>query len=406
MRTRTVVISLAIGALLLHGCGSSSSDSAPAPQAIFTDITVERGPVLGAVVTDSMGNRARQLEVGKSVYRFDGQIHYPIAAQGGYIDVNRNGNIDTNDAPLLGSLRSSQGNVVTVLTTVLQNNPELLETVVNTFGLDPDELYGQTPGKNSRIAALSDGIYEQCLLSNIPVDSLDATDVNALVGALQMRIDSYESLEATEGMNAVQMREAHIVNQWVAALTGNQLLDAIDAEEESMAMKSYRMMSHTPESLVTTFPLATLNDSQENFLATLWEEEKLARDVYLALYQQHNLRLLRNIAASEQEHMDATAALLTRYSIEYPLTLASGTFANETFQTLYNTLVAQGSASLGAALQVGASIEQLDIDDIDHGLTLNMPTDVRTILQNLRQGSVNHLSSFHRLAERVAILPN
>lgn len=399
----------ALVALLLSGCGSggsSSSGGVAAPQSVVTDITVERGPVLGAVVTDSMGIRAHQLEVGKSVYRFEGAIHYPIHVQGGYIDVNRDGKIDTSDAPLVGSLRSSQGNVVTVLTTVLQNNPELLETVVHTFGLDPEALYGQTPGKNSRIAALSDGIYQQCLLSNIPVDSLEAADITALLGVLQTWVDSYEALEASEGMGAVQMREAHIVNQWVNALTGNQLFDALDAEEEAFALRSYHMPSRNPGSMMGSFPLATLSDSQKNFLATLWEEEKLARDVYLALYQQHNLRILKNIADSEQGHMDATAALLTRYGIDYPKTLASGSFANNTFQNLYHALVAQGSASLEAALQVGVTIEQLDIDDIDHGLTLNMPADILMTLRSLRQGSVNHLASFTRLAGRAAMFSN
>jgi len=49
------------------------------------------------------------------------------------------------------------------------------------------------------------------------------------------------------------------------------------------------------------------------------EEEKLARDVYLAKDDQWGLRVFRNIARAEQSHMDVILALLDKYEIPDPV---------------------------------------------------------------------------------------
>jgi len=64
------------------------------------------------------------------------------------------------------------------------------------------------------------------------------------------------------------------------------------------------------------------------------EEEKLARDVYLTLYDQWNLSIFKNIAASESAHMDAILTLLERYGIDDPAAGKDvGEFTNPDLQT-------------------------------------------------------------------------
>ena len=48
------------------------------------------------------------------------------------------------------------------------------------------------------------------------------------------------------------------------------------------------------------------------------EEEKLAHDVYVTLYEAWDLRVFNNIAGAEQKHTDATAYWLDYYGIEDP----------------------------------------------------------------------------------------
>ena len=60
------------------------------------------------------------------------------------------------------------------------------------------------------------------------------------------------------------------------------------------------------------------------------EEEKLARDVYLYMYNEWGLRIFNNIAVSEQRHFEAVGTLLDRYSVEDPaVETGLGEFNNE-----------------------------------------------------------------------------
>lgn len=67
---------------------------------------------------------------------------------------------------------------------------------------------------------------------------------------------------------------------------------------------------------------------------------------------------------------------------------------NTELQGLYNSLVERGNQSLVEALQVGATIEDLDIKDLDDLLEQTSNTDIKSVYQNLVKGSRNHLRSF------------
>jgi len=81
------------------------------------------------------------------------------------------------------------------------------------------------------------------------------------------------------------------------------------------------------------------------------EEEKLARDVYLALYDTWDFVLFDNIASSEQVHMDSILDLLNQYSIDDPVPEDTlGVYNNSILTDLYNDLVSQGQPTLVDAL--------------------------------------------------------
>lgn len=126
------------------------------------------------------------------------------------------------------------------------------------------------------------------------------------------------------------------------------------------------------------------------------EEEKLARDVYLKLYEAWGLNPFKNIGSSEQTHMDAVAMILARYDIEDPAAgKGVGEFVDPDLQTLYSTLLAQGLQSKEDALTVGAIIEETDIIDIQEQLDLYVDNkDITVLYQNLLKGSRNHLRGF------------
>ncbi len=132
-------------------------------------------------------------------------------------------------------------------------------------------------------------------------------------------------------------------------------------------------------------------------LSYMVEEEKLARDVYNALYETWSIPVFANIAQAEQKHMDAIISLLNKYGLENPALLAAGSFVNNDLQTLYNNLLAAGKINEEEALLVGATIEDVDIFDLNHDLELVDNADITKVFENLRRGSENHLRAFSAL---------
>ncbi|MBK5280448.1 MAG: DUF2202 domain-containing protein [Bacteroidia bacterium] len=127
------------------------------------------------------------------------------------------------------------------------------------------------------------------------------------------------------------------------------------------------------------------------------EEEKLAKDVYITLYQKWGVNIFTNMSASEQTHMDAVFVLLTKYSLTDPVGAnAVGVFNNATLQNFYNQLVAQGSTTVLDAYKVGATIEDLDIFDLANALTKNDNQDIKLVYDMLTKGSRNHMRSFYK----------
>lgn len=145
---------------------------------------------------------------------------------------------------------------------------------------------------------------------------------------------------------------------------------------------------------------ALTNDEVANLLY-MREEEKLAHDVYMALYAQWGLPIFQNIANSELTHTEAVKMLLNRYDLDDPaLGNAAGVFTDAFLQDLYDQLVAQGSQSLSAALQVGATIEDLDIVDLQTAVAQTDNPDIILVYENLMKGSRNHLRSFVTMLQR------
>ncbi len=148
---------------------------------------------------------------------------------------------------------------------------------------------------------------------------------------------------------------------------------------------------------VNQYPIASLSAGEINSLNFMREEEKLARDVYNGLARKWKANIFTNIAASEQTHMDAVLQLLNKYGLPDPvISDGEGVFANVALHTLYLQLMERGSASLLAAYQTGAYIEDLDIHDLLTAKEYIDNEDILYVYDNLIKGSRNHLRSFYR----------
>lgn len=137
----------------------------------------------------------------------------------------------------------------------------------------------------------------------------------------------------------------------------------------------------------------TLSATNKDALLFMLEEEKLARDTYMYLDNLWSINQFANIQKSEQTHMDAIENLLIQNNIEYGIKPA-GKFTNQTLQNLYNQFEIDGAVSKANALQIGATIEDLDIKDLQDYLDVTTQPDLIAVFENLLCGSRNHLRSF------------
>jgi hypothetical protein len=157
------------------------------------------------------------------------------------------------------------------------------------------------------------------------------------------------------------------------------------------------------ESYVLNLPKQHLSSVEIKDLEHMREEEKLARDVYLTLYKKWHMPVFRNIAKSEMWHMHMIKLLLDKYHLPDPVAKTGdkvGVFEDRHLQNLYNELVRKGNKSLKDALIVGATIEDLDIKDLQEAISRTDNKDIKFVYSALKHGSENHMRAFVRTLRR------
>lgn len=142
------------------------------------------------------------------------------------------------------------------------------------------------------------------------------------------------------------------------------------------------------------FAVAPLNDVETQNLLWMREEEKVARDVYQSLYKVWGTLVFKNIAGSEQRHMDAILKKINLFGLPDPALPAVGAFSDPSLQALHDQLLEQGKLSAIDALRIGATIEDMDIRDLMDAIEATGNLALKTTYQNLLEGSKKHLRAF------------
>lgn len=153
--------------------------------------------------------------------------------------------------------------------------------------------------------------------------------------------------------------------------------------------------SNDDDDVTTTTPVvATLTEAEKEGLIQMREEEKLARDVYLYSFDLYGTQIFSNISNAEQTHMDGILDLLKTYNLTDPASTERGVFNDPGLQTLYNDLTALSEKSLLDAFLVGATIEDLDIYDLEELMKTTNKSDILLVYDNLNCGSRNHMRAY------------
>lgn len=391
-----ILISSVVTALLISGCGSESASTDSSVST--TDITVERGPVLDATIRDADGKIG--VSKGNGVYSFTNPT-YPVESFGGIIDMNRNGVVDSGDVRMNSlRLRTMSGNVMTMATTMAENN-ETKEALL-ADGFSEDELFAQTPSTDIDVAALSDEVYKYCLENNVTDPAkLQSADI----AALRERILTRKTFYNESDLGAAEL-ELSLVNDELNVTT----LSEADIPDKNVT---------TEQNIINSTPLSDLSFEQKATLAYMWDEERLARDLYLALNELTPSNTLYNIATkAESKHVEAVEALVKKYDLnvlngidfsggysEQALeAINDNEFITPELTTLYDVLYTKGSQSLQDALEVGCMVEVTDINDLDRDIEVaGDAEDVVMVFENLREGSYSHYWAFDKVLKNMGV---
>ncbi len=151
--------------------------------------------------------------------------------------------------------------------------------------------------------------------------------------------------------------------------------------------------------------LVPLSGEEIDGLKYIREEEKLARDIYWMMADEHGLIIFTNIARSEEKHMAAVKSLLDKYGEDDPAQgKGVGEFTDDALTDLYDLLLPRGLESLMEGLQVGGEVEEIDIADIQAEIDKAknadvIHTDIISTYENLMCGARNHLRAFVKQLE-------
>jgi hypothetical protein len=150
-------------------------------------------------------------------------------------------------------------------------------------------------------------------------------------------------------------------------------------------------------SCIDTFPYEDLSEGEIQALLKMREEELLAQDVYTYAAGLYKPPIFGNIAGSESQHTYMVKLLLDKYEIPDPGTdHQQGVFVDQELQEAYDQLTGLADDGLIEALTAGATIEDMDIFDLQQLLENVIDNqDITWVFDNLHRGSRNHLRSFY-----------
>jgi len=212
------------------------------------------------------------------------------------------------------------------------------------------------------------------------------------------------------------MKRNLVKNLWVVSA----VLSMVGCGGGSSSGVEEIVTSDLPVEIVDTIdsPKSKLSQDLMNTLAYMGNEERLAYDVYNALYEQYGTEQFTKIATNgEYKHITAVQELIQKYklsddvnftNIDLPTLgymntniedMEAGTYDIAAIQKLYDDLVAQGSASEIDALKVGCIIEVVDVNDLNRDIALaesEGATDIVTVFNFLRDGSYKHYWAFDK----------
>ncbi len=391
-------LSLAASALLI-GCGSASTTSNTDTQTgYFID-----APVAGLSYKTTSGNIGVTDTFGKFFYKSGDKVEFKIGKL------------------TLGEVEPEVGGLVTPKT--LTDNTEsqtLMLQLLQSLDIDNNPLNGITI-PNDVVTSLN------TLATDINIVDMNETTLLENSTLSDFIDEDYDgNIDVTETIANAHFNTS--ILQWQNGTRPEQIVQQQPGGQGNGAGGTNTGGTNTGANFFdpTTYPDSNISQETRDSIAFMGNEERLAYDVYMGLYNYHldkgyAINQFKNIAErSEVQHIQITLDLAKKYALTADnLTEVNTALANSSeitleqlttpelmgqydlpvIQDLYDMLMEKGKASPKDALEVGCMIEVVDIEDLDERIAIAEDanaTDIVAGFNILRDGSYNHYWGFDK----------
>ncbi len=271
-------------------------------------------------------------------------------------------------------------------------------------------------------------VFPQDILGTTRGNITDAkvTAMAQLLQSLDENDDLSDGIQITDEekdllADAATTFSAEDLDQYLESISMNPVKMRTQTEaQEHLRTTMQELNAHQEENQGTNgvdlsqYPMSNLTDAQKYTIAFMWNEEKLAKDIYLELNLIYPTQQLENIATkSETMHQALVEDLVQRYDLnitnlvdykenyseEELRAFGPGEFGVQEIQDLYDTLYAEGKQSQQAALEVGCKVEVTDVEDLLDEIKIAEEVDAQDLIATwnvLLSGSYSHYWAFDK----------
>ena len=258
-----------------------------------------------------------------------------------------------------------------------------------------------------------------------------ALDDDAVILSNKAKVGEYF---AEKGLNDPQKAKEVLINVSSSEDSVDNAISKIDNcvqnnsnSEYENNNSDYSQSNYQEESLPSNVIVAIdsnksdLTQELKDSITYMYNEEKLAREIYMNLYKKYPLKQLYNISTkSEIKHEKAVNDLAIKYDLNitlYPDTdipydqksleeYGDGKYAVVEIQELYDMLYDKGIQSEKDALEVGCMVEVTDINDLNRYIAQALESnadDVLEVFNFLRDGSYRHYWAFDKGLKNIGV---
>lgn len=136
-----------------------------------------------------------------------------------------------------------------------------------------------------------------------------------------------------------------------------------------------------------------IKNNRELFLK-LYQEEKLAYDLYGEFYERWSLSVFNKVQQREAKHVWCVERIMDNYGFDYNTNTNAGSYPDRDIQKIYDDLTVKGCISDLAALEAAAYIKEKHISQLRERIRYQEDEYIVKVIFLMESAAQSHLRAF------------